>query len=93
MKNFDIFKTKNLDELADWLDKYGMYDGSIWGDWFDKNYCSKCEPVIKDEHERCSWFNEFSWCEINGKCRYFQELDMIPSNKQVVKMWLEAEAE
>lgn len=88
MNNFDIFKMKNLDELADWLDKHGAYDNSIWGDWFDKNYCSKCEPVVTDE-----FTNEYAWCELNGKCKYFQELDMIPSNKQVVKMWLETEAE
>lgn len=93
MNNFSVFQTKNIDELADWLDKHGAYDNSIWGEWFDKNYCSKCEPVKVEEFEGRSWCDEYAWCEVNGKCKHFQELDMIPSNKQVVKMWLESEAE
>lgn len=29
--------------------------------------------------------------EVNGKCKYFQELDDIPSIRQITKMWLEKE--
>lgn len=93
MNNFDILKSKNLDELADWLDKHGAYEYSIWAEWWDRNYCGKCEPVRKDGGDGRYYGNEFAWCELNGKCRYFQEFYMIPSNKQVIKMWLENEVE
>ena len=56
----------------------------------DDNYCSKCESIIayvKEFNREC----ECAWCELNGKCKYFQELDNIPDNKQVIKMWLEGE--
>ena len=88
MNNFKKFQSMTFDELADWLDKYGAYDYSIWGNWFDDNYCSKCEPI----GDGC-YGNDFAWCELNGKCKYFQEFDMIPSNKQVIKMWLELESD
>lgn len=32
---FDRFKSMNIDELAEWLDKYGMFENSPWMLWFD----------------------------------------------------------
>lgn len=90
MKVFDSFKSKNIDELAEWLDKYGMMDFSPWTNWWDKNYCSKCEPettYINEVKHECAW------CEIHSKCKFFKEMDEIPYNKQVIKMWLESEDE
>lgn len=90
MTKFESIKSKNIDELAEWLDKHGMYSGSPWMIWWDKNYCQKCEAeytyskVFKKEIE-CGW------CEVNGKCRYFQDMDDIPDNEEVIKMWLETE--
>ncbi len=36
---------------------------------------------------------ECAYCEVYNKCRYFENLDDIPDNKEVIKMWLEEEAE
>ena len=91
MKQYDIFKTKTIDELARWLNKYAHTDTSPWIKWFDENYCSKCESeyaYIPALEEEC----ECGWCEVNGKCKFFQELDDIPDNEEITKLWLESEA-
>lgn len=90
MKVFDKIKSKNISELADWLDKYCMTDNSPWIDWFDNNYCNKCESEIVYV-EKLNQKLECSWCELNDKCRYFQELDEVPDCKKVIEMWLESE--
>lgn len=90
MNVFEEFQSKDIYELADWLDKYGDFDNAPWHKWFDDNYCKKCEPVITGEP--CSyWDAEYAWCELNGKCRYFKHMKEVPSSKQVVEMWLESE--
>ena len=89
---FDNIKSKNIDELAIWLDENCVYDDSSWCKWFDESYCQRCESVITSvpyldgEHE-CAY------CEVNGKCRFFQDMDEIPSCKDIVKIWLESEVE
>ena len=32
-------------------------------------------------------------CELNGKCKYFSEVDGQPKTRDFVKMWLAAEVE
>lgn len=92
MTQFENIKSKNIDELAEWLDKHGAYDYSSWSKWWDKNYCLKCDletvyiDGLKGEHE-CAW------CELNNKCKFFQDLDDIPDNKYIIKIWLESEAD
>ena len=92
MTNFEKIKAMSVDALAEWLERLSKrYDEPDWTCWFDENYCKKCEPVIgryKDSHREM----EFSWCELNdNKCKYFQELDEIPDEKEIIKMWLESE--
>ena len=90
MTQFENIKSKNIDEFAEWLDKYGAYDDSSWMKWWDDNYCDKCESetaYVQEFDKVC----ECAWCELNGKCKYFQELDDIPDSKQIIKMWLESE--
>lgn len=91
MTIFESINSKNIDELAEWLDKHGMYDGSPWTIWWDKNYCQKCESeymysAIFDKEIECGW------CEKHKKCRYFQDRDDIPDSEEIIKMWLESEA-
>lgn len=90
MTIFENIKSKNIDEFAEWLDKYGMFDNSPWMNWWDKNYCKNCE------HETARLVDtgremEFAWCELHDKCKFFQNMDSIPDNKQIIKMWLETE--
>ena len=30
-----------------------------------------------------------SYCELNGNCKFFPDLDEAPDNKMIIKMWLE----
>ena len=48
MRIFDIIKSKNIDELAEWLDKFKMWDDTPWTLWYNETYCKKCEPIVKD---------------------------------------------
>ena len=38
MTNFTKFKIMTVDELADFLDKFGQFDCSPWSKWFGRNY-------------------------------------------------------
>lgn len=90
MTIFENFKTKNIDELVEWLDSYEVSDDTPWIRWWDENYCKKCDgetAYIPEFGKEC----ECGWCELNGKCKFFKEMDEIPDNKQVIKMWLESE--
>lgn len=103
MTKFESINSKNIDEFAEWLDRYGAYDNSAWGKWFDKNYCQRCESVIMDrkEYARIDGWNhsdyhgdiECAYCEIHKNCRYFEDVDGVPDNTEIIKMWLETEVE
>jgi hypothetical protein len=90
-----------LDELATWIDKHGDFDGAPWMKWFDKNYCDKCEPVEMSQVEYrkifgCSSYSSTmtcSYCELHHNCKFFPELDYIPDNKDIIRMWLELEVD
>ena len=89
MRVFDNIKFKDIDEFAEWLDKKCWSDDAPWMSWFDKNYCKKCEPVSIDGVT--SWDNDYAYCEIHKKCRFFPNLDEAPNCKQIIKLWLESE--
>ena len=89
---FDKFKSMNIDNLAEFLDKYGMFDNSPWMTWFDKQYCSNCESIMCHYEDSTHEF-PCSYCEWNGNCKFFPDLDEAPDNKMIVKMWLESEVE
>lgn len=89
MKIFDEFKSKSLEELADWFDKYCVVDDAPWFNWYDRKYCDNCETVILEDNEGREM--EYSWCELNNKCRFFQEMNDTPSIKQTIEMWLNSE--
>lgn len=89
MTVFNNIKIKNIDELAEWLNNHGN-DESPWILWFDKNYCKKCKPVSIDG-AISSWYEDYGYCEIHGKCRFFQEMEEVPDCLQMAKMWLESE--
>lgn len=89
MTNFENFKFKNIDELVDWLDEYGDFDNAPWNKWWDKNYCSKCEPITSGS----GYGYEYAPCEFSNKCVFFENMNEIPDHKQVIKMWLELESD
>lgn len=85
MTIFDSMKSNNIDEFAEWLCKYASSDCSPWIQYWDNNYCKKC-----GWEEDYIW-NGYAWCELNGKCKFFKDMDKIPDEKDVIKLWLESE--
>lgn len=100
MNNFEKIKQMPLEEFAEWLDEHGMFDNTPWINWFNKNYCNKCDSIIvKAENAEevlgiKPFYNEeyeCAYCEVYNKCRYFAHLEQEPSIQEIIKMWLEAE--
>lgn len=92
MTVFENIKSKNIDELVEWIDKYFAFDFSPYMKWWDKCYCDKCKPEVVDDPETGLEFCN-AYCELHDKCKYFQDMDDIPSVKETIKMWLESEYE
>lgn len=90
MTNFEKIKNMNIDELAAWLNKFIVCDDTPWISWFDNTYCKNCEPEMAQIVGEDRWIH-CGWCELNGKCKFFQELDDIPGGEDIVKMWLDKE--
>lgn len=90
MTQFEKFQSMDIDQLAEWIDENGQFDSSPWLTWWDEKYCSNC-PNIMCHYEGSSLEFPVSWCEINGKCKFFPEMDEAPGSKEIVKMWLESE--
>lgn len=88
MTVYENLLSKSIDELADLIDKYISDDNEPCISWWDENYCNKCESVIRLYNNR---EEEFAWCEINNKCKFFPEMDCVPDYKQMIKLWLESE--
>lgn len=90
MNIFESIKSKNIDELADWIDKHFDFDNAQYWQWWDDKYCSKCESetfTYVDNGNK----GECAYCELNGNCKFFKDMRKIPDNKQIIKMWLESE--
>lgn len=102
MTNIERLKAMSLEELAEWLDENGMFDGSPWNTWFTNRYCENCES-IECKYDRAKtdlgitpFYDETiecAYCELADesgikRCRFFPELDDIPNNKKIIEMWL-----
>lgn len=90
MTNFENIKAMSIDEFAEWLAKYESWEDTPWIQWFNDNYCDKCEletgTMVDTGKEML-----FAWCELHEKCKFFPDLEDIPDDKEIIKMWLEAE--
>ena len=91
MTVLEKIKTKNINELVDWIDEYFAFDTAPYWRFFDENYCNKCDGVIANEGEDDEM--ELAYCEAHGNCRFFKDMDKIPDSKQIIKMWLLSECE
>ena len=90
MKQIDVFNSMNIDEFVDWLDEYGGFESSPWLKWWDETYCKNCDSVCAASPNGYGEA-EYGYCELHGNCRYFKDLNDVPSTKQIIKMWLESE--
>lgn len=92
MTKFEELQKLNLEQTVEWLSKcYNLIDAP-WDRWFSETYCKKCEAI----HAFVPEFKRdvsCAFCELNKKCKYFTELGHVPNNKDVIKLWLESEAE
>lgn len=86
MTKYEKFVNKDIDSLAEWLDKYAFFEESPWIKWWDDKYCKQCDGVFFLDDDGIK--RECAWCELNGKCKYFQDMDDIPDCKQIIKLWL-----
>ncbi len=92
MTIFEKIKAMNIDELAKWLDEQCPHDVDPCVTWWDNTYCKNCESVTAKYDDSCIDM-EFAWCELHGKCRFFQDMDEVPDTVQITKMWLESEVQ
>ena len=88
MTQFENFKNMKLEELAAWLDVYGEFDNSPWMQWWDENFCDKCESIRMSYPNTPHITFPVAWCELEHKCKFFQDRDDMPSNKEIITMWL-----
>ena len=100
MTQFENFKNMDIDAFAEWLDEHGAFDGSSWMKWWDENYCKKCDPIkchyteVQEKLGFKPFYNrsiECAYCELEHKCRFFPDMDELPDNKDIIKMWLKTE--
>jgi hypothetical protein len=101
MTNLENLKAMSLEELAEWLDKNTIFDDSPWLNSFNENYCIKCESLKLDyedaeeklgidllfDHNTC----DCAFCEVYGRCRFFENCESVPNNKEMIKLWLNSE--
>lgn len=92
MTKFEKIKLMNIEELVAWFDSHDCWEDMPWTDWWNKKYCGKCESEYV-RFKDCNYDIPCGWCEIHKKCKHFQDLDDVPSSAEIIKMWLESEAD
>ena len=101
MTNFKYLQSRTLEDFAVWLNNYGQFDGAPWTQWFNDTFCEKCEAIelkYEDSKQKLGitpFYDETlecGYCECNDHCRFFPNIKGIPSNKDVIEMWLKEEA-
>ena len=100
MNNYEQLISYSLEDLADWLVVNVQFDDSPWITWFDDNFCSKCEAIEcayseywnsnEEPYPKCTI--KCAYCELEDKCKFFPEIQGIPSNKDIIVMWLKEKA-
>lgn len=97
MTRFEELKNMNIEEAIDWIDKNINRDDSPWDNWFNRKYCLNCPTITKkvpsilcEDH---MVNQDYSFCELNGYCRYFRDTVDVLDNKTVLRMWLQEEIE
>lgn len=89
MTNFEKLKSMNEEEISEFLDNIGI-DDNPWIAWFNKRYCENCETIRRYARYPDIYY-DLTYCEVNGNCKYFQDKDDIPNNKEMIELWLESE--
>ena len=90
MTVFEKIKAMDIEEFAEWFNKNCSNNEDPCINWWDNNYCSNCEAEIA-KYEDSNRDIEFAWCDLHGKCKFFQNMDQAPNALQMTKLWLESE--
>ena len=90
MTNFEKLKSMDEKEISEFLDSIIGTDEDPWTVWFNKRYCENCE-TIRGYSLIPDIYDDFTYCEVNGNCRYFQDKDDIPDSKEMIELWLASE--
>lgn len=88
MNIYEKIKSMNIEELTDWIDKYGQLDNSPWMEHFSSHYCENCKAIKCKRNEKTELY---AYCELHDNCKFFPDLEYIPELKDVIRMWLESE--
>jgi len=92
MTVFEKIKSMDIDEFTEWFDEHCSHDTDPCITWWNNNYCMNCDCEI-GRYEDSDREMEFCWCELHGKCRFFQDMDHTPDTFEMTKLWLESEHE
>ena len=90
MTVFEKIKSMNIDEFAEWFDEHYAHDTDPCIEWWNNAYCNKCDPEI-GHYDNSDRETEFCWCELHGKCKFFQDMNREPNTLEMTKLWLESE--
>lgn len=82
----DRLREMSNDELVEYILNYWSHDHDPTVTWFIDTHCKKCPS---EEMECDGRMQKCAWCELHHKCKFYPDLEEIPSCKQVIKMWLE----
>ena len=85
MTVFEKIKSMDINEFARWFEENCIHDNDPCIRWFDKTFCENCEPIMKDGME-------WGYCELNDNCKFFKDVDYIPSQRETIGIWLNSEA-
>lgn len=90
MTKYEKIMSMSIDEFASWFANNCENNEDQAFTWYDKTYCSKCEKIkaFCSSKERTE---EFAYCELYGKCRFFPELNEVPDVLTTVKLWLQSD--
>lgn len=88
MNLFESIKNKNKEELARFLLEVSS-SSEPWFEWFNKNYCKKCENVrvyIAEfgKEVKCAP------CQVFGECPLGVGISEV-TEKEIIEMWLDQE--
>ena len=82
MRRVDKIKSLPIDKFAKYLATEWSHDNDPVIRWFDDKYCNDCESVMTED-------GEYAWCEVYKKCKYFPDLDKVPSYEDTFRFWWE----
>ena len=90
MTNREWLQSADLDTLVNFLHSIDSFEDSPYIESWDNKYCSQCESII------CTYANSdrkipCSFCELEGYCKFFPDLDHIPDYADMIRLWLAEE--